>query len=177
MTAASAPRRDDERSQIGSSSGLGFSPCPGGGRCAGLPHKKLASVPLVRAGVADRGQVLTWDLLRVRDRRALAATCSVGRMWLVNWQEAGPPVTVVVRCNPVVRGPDVAPMWPPGSRAWKARPGTPLGRDDPVMAQLSDPLDRPLLSVGHRQGPVLRARGGTAGEDQAGSGVAAMATT
>jgi len=30
-------------------------------------------------------------------------------MWLVNWQEAGPLVTVVVRWDPVIRGPDVAP--------------------------------------------------------------------
>jgi hypothetical protein len=34
------------------------------------------------------------------------------RMWLVTWQEAGPLVTAVVRCNPVVRGPDVAPAVP-----------------------------------------------------------------
>ena len=33
-------------------------------------------------------------------------------MWLVSWQEAGPIVTAVVRCDPAVRGPDVAPMWP-----------------------------------------------------------------
>src|SRR5215216_3690537 len=30
-------------------------------------------------------------------------------MWLVSWQEAGPIVTAVVRCDPAVRGPDVAP--------------------------------------------------------------------
>jgi hypothetical protein len=37
--------------------------------------------------VALRSQV---DHFRVRDRRALAATCAVWRMWLVNRQEAGP---------------------------------------------------------------------------------------
>ena len=31
-------------------------------------------------------------------------------------------VTGVVRCDPVVRGPDVAPMWPHRSRAWKRVP-------------------------------------------------------
>jgi hypothetical protein len=83
-----------------------------------------------------------------------------GRMWLVNRQEAGPLVTVVVRCNPVVRAPDVAPMWPQRSRAWKARPGTPPSRDPTPMAQLRVFLDRPLLSVADRQGPMLRARRG-----------------
>ena len=83
-----------------------------------------------------------------------------GRMWLVNWQEAGPLVTVVVRCDPVVRGPDVAPMWPQRSRAWKARPGSPLSRDPTPTAQVRLVRDRPLLTVRDRQMPVLRARGG-----------------
>jgi hypothetical protein len=34
-------------------------------------------------------------------------------------------VTAVVRRDPVVRGPDVAPVWPRRSRVWTARPGTP----------------------------------------------------
>jgi hypothetical protein len=46
------------------------------------------------------------------------------------------------------------------SRAWKARPGGPFTADARPMAQLSDRLDRPLLSVGDRQEPLLRARGG-----------------
>jgi hypothetical protein len=46
------------------------------------------------------------------------------------------------------------------SRAWKARPGTPFSRDATSIAQLSGSHDRPLLSVGDRQGPMLRARGG-----------------
>jgi hypothetical protein len=33
-------------------------------------------------------------------------------MSLVSWQEVVPPVTAVVRCDPVVRGPDVAPAVP-----------------------------------------------------------------
>jgi hypothetical protein len=48
----------------------------------------------------------------------------------------------------------------PASRAWKARPGTPLSRDATPTAQLSAPANRPLLSVGNRQRPLLRARGG-----------------
>ena len=83
-----------------------------------------------------------------------------GRMWLVNWQEAGPLVTVVVRCNPVVRGPDVAPMWPQRSRAWKARPVRSSRPDATPMAQVRAALDEPLLTVRDRQLPMLRARGG-----------------
>ena len=53
--------------------------------------------------------VALYDLFRVRDLRGIAATCGgwgtvpgdLGRWW------AG-----VVRCDPVVRGPDVAPPWP-----------------------------------------------------------------
>ena len=48
----------------------------------------------------------------------------------------------------------------PASRAWKARPGTPLTRDGTPMAQVKVLAERPLLSVGDREGPLLRARGG-----------------
>ena len=43
-----------------------------------------------------------------------------GRMRPVSWEEVGPLVTAVVRCDPVVRGPNVAPMWPPRS-PWRSR--------------------------------------------------------
>jgi hypothetical protein len=33
-------------------------------------------------------------------------------MWLVSWANHQPVVTAVVRCDPVVRVSDVAPMWP-----------------------------------------------------------------
>jgi hypothetical protein len=81
-------------------------------------------------------------------------------MWLVNRQEAGPLVTVVVRCDPVVRGPDVAPMWPQRSRAWKARPVPSSRPDASPMPQVRASVDRPVLSAIDRQGPMLRARGG-----------------
>jgi hypothetical protein len=48
----------------------------------------------------------------------------------------------------------------PASRAWKARPGTPLGRGTTPMGQLTTSRHGPLLSVGDRQEPLLRARGG-----------------
>jgi hypothetical protein len=32
----------------------------------------------------------------------------------MSWADEGPVVTVVVRCDLVVRGPDVAPVWPHG---------------------------------------------------------------
>jgi hypothetical protein len=41
--------------------------------------------------------------------RRLRRPALPGRMWPVSWEEAGPRVTAVVRCDPVVRGPDVAP--------------------------------------------------------------------
>ena len=48
----------------------------------------------------------------------------------------------------------------PASRAWKARPGSPLSRDPTPMAQVRSVCDRPLLTVKDRQIPTLRARGG-----------------
>src|ERR671911_2804070 len=66
--------------------------------------------------------LLCWQAAQRRGSRATSSVSGTagrwrrpalsGRMWLVNRQEAGPLVTVVVRCNPVVRGPDVAPAWP-----------------------------------------------------------------
>ena len=82
-----------------------------------------------------------------------------GRVCSVSWAVACPMVTGVVRCDPVVRGPDVAPMWPAGPELGR-RPGIRLSRDAWPLAQLSPSLDRPLLSVGDRQGPMLRARRG-----------------
>ena len=35
-----------------------------------------------------------------------------GGVSLLTWPDGGPVQTAVVRCDPVVRGPDVAPMWP-----------------------------------------------------------------
>jgi hypothetical protein len=46
------------------------------------------------------------------------------------------------------------------TRAWKARPGSPLSRDPTPMAQVRLVCDRPLLTVRDRQVPMLRARGG-----------------
>jgi hypothetical protein len=58
-----------------------------------------------------------------------------GRMWSVSWQEAGPLVTGVVRCDPVVRGPDVAPMWPQRSPSLE---GTAEGQVAPPAARPND---------------------------------------
>jgi hypothetical protein len=62
-------------------------------------------------------------------------TCGRRGVWPVIWAYVGPRLTVVVRCDPVVRGPDVAPMRPQcygheegtarendGARAWNLRP-------------------------------------------------------
>ena len=68
----------------------------------------------------------------------------------------GPVLTGVVRCDPVARGPVGAPAVP----AWKARPVPSSWPDATPVAQVSPAGDRPLLSVGDRQMPVPRARGG-----------------
>jgi hypothetical protein len=102
----------------------------------------------------------TVALFCVREPGRVAGTCNVRPIGSMGWDDAGPLVTAVVRCDPVVRGPDVAPMWPHGSRAWKVRPGSPLSRDPAPMAQARSVCDRPLLTVRDRQVPVLRARGG-----------------
>jgi hypothetical protein len=63
------------------------------------------------------------------------------------------------QCRPL-RSAGSWPRRPQRSRAGKARP-IPFTRPDArPMAQLSAPTDRPLLSLGDRQGPLLRARGG-----------------
>jgi hypothetical protein len=85
----------------------------------------------------------TAALFRVREPKPVAATCGRWGACLVSWADDGPAVTVVVRCDPVVRGPDVAQQ----SRAWKARPGTPLGRDPTLVAQVRSVCDRPLLTM------------------------------
>jgi hypothetical protein len=47
-------------------------------------------------------------------RGAARRPAANGRVCSVSWAVACPMVTGVVRCDPVVRGPDVAPMWPSG---------------------------------------------------------------
>jgi hypothetical protein len=44
-------------------------------------------------------------------RGAARRPAADGRVCTVSWAVDRPMVTVVVRCDPVVRGPDVAPMW------------------------------------------------------------------
>jgi hypothetical protein len=85
----------------------------------------------------------------------VAATC--GR-WGSAPAELGRWLTGVVRCNPIVCGPDVAPMWPQRSRAWKARPVPSSWPDAPPMPQVRPTCDGPLLTVRDHQMPVLRAR-------------------
>jgi hypothetical protein len=90
---------------------------------------------------------------------------SPGRTWQpaipaqacpVSWADDGPAMTLVVRCGPVV----LAPMWPQRSRAWKARPCTPLTPDGTPVPQVRPSRDGPLLTLTTRQVPMLRARGG-----------------
>jgi hypothetical protein len=80
--------------------------------------------------------------------------------WPVSWADDEPVVTVVVRCGPVVRGPDVALMWPSGPELGRRVPARRPGPDAPPMTQVRSGRDRPLLTVRDRQLPLLRARGG-----------------
>lgn len=64
------------------------------------------------AGAAGPWAHQTFDLFCVRECRLVEATCASGRVSTVSWDDAEPLVTVVVRCDLVVRGPDVAPLWP-----------------------------------------------------------------
>jgi hypothetical protein len=87
-------------------------------------------------------------------RGAARRSAADGRVCSVGWAAACPMVTGVVRCDSVVRGPDVAPMWP-------ARPE--VGRrvrcrlpwpDATPLPQVRASVDRPLLTVSDRQMPV-----------------------
>jgi hypothetical protein len=60
------------------------------------------------------------DLFCVRGPGPGRATCDACRVPTLSWADTGPIETDVVRCGPVVRGPDVAPVWPCHSRAWNA---------------------------------------------------------
>jgi hypothetical protein len=111
--------------------------------------------------------------LRAREHRGDPTTWDVGRGELLSWEDAGPLVTGVVRCDLVVRGPDVAPLWPHRSRAWKARPGSPSTPDATPMAQVRPSGDGSLLTVRCRQAPMLRACGGHGRRGRSWSGVAA----
>jgi hypothetical protein len=70
-----------------------------------------------------------------------------GGVCRVTSADGGPVLTGVVRCGPVVRGPDVAPMWPGrselGRRVRQRRSAGLLRR----WAQLRESPDPPLLSV------------------------------
>jgi hypothetical protein len=63
--------------------------------------------------------------------------------WPASWADDRRAMTVVVRYGPVVRGPDVAPLWPQRSRAWKARP-VPASRPKLRRCRSSEPpgIDR-----------------------------------
>jgi hypothetical protein len=90
----------------------------------------------------------------------VAATCDAFPGPGLSWADDGPVVTAVVRYGPVVRGPDVAPMWPCRSGPWKARLLPVIRPDATPMPQVRPTCDGPLLSVRDRQMPVSRARGG-----------------
>jgi hypothetical protein len=59
--------------------------------------------------------------------RGLRRAAALAYAWLMSWADHQPLVTGVVRCNPVVRGPEVAPMWPSGHE---------LGKRVPMSTQL-----------------------------------------
>jgi hypothetical protein len=86
----------------------------------------------------------------------------------MSWADEGPVVTVVVRCDLVVRGPDVAPVWPHGhelERRVGALGSSGMLRGWPSSAHL------PTAAVvrGGPLGPMLRVRGGHGRRGQLGS--------
>jgi hypothetical protein len=93
-------------------------------------------------------------------RGAARRPAADGQVCSVNWAVACPMVTAVVRCDPVVRGPDVAPVWPSGPelgrRVRAVRSAEILRR----WRRSGGVCYRPLLTVRERQLPMLRARGG-----------------
>jgi hypothetical protein len=96
------------------------------------------------------------DFLRARENSGARTTCDYDRKAGLSCVAGRPRVSAVVRDPPVECGPDVAPR----SRAWKARPVLSSGPDARPVAQVRPACDRPLLTVRHRQTPMLRARGG-----------------
>jgi hypothetical protein len=98
--------------------------------------------------------------LRVMELGRVAVTYDVCLSLAGGLGGDGPSMTVDIRCGPVVRGPDVAPMWPQWSPAWKARPVSSSWPDATPLPQLRASWDGPLLSVSNREMPGLRARGG-----------------
>jgi hypothetical protein len=89
--------------------------------------------------------------------------CSAGRgrggEGRVTCDSGSPDVTARARGEPAVTD-AMRTQRGPGSRAWKARPVSVVRPDATPMAQVRPTCDGPLLTVGTRQAPVLRARGG-----------------
>jgi hypothetical protein len=83
-----------------------------------------------------------------------------GRVCSVSWVVTCPMVTGVVRCDPVVRGPDVAPMWPSGPELGRRVRSRLRGLIICRWRRSRPPSGGPLLTVSDRQMPMLRARGG-----------------
>jgi hypothetical protein len=129
-------------------------------RLDGTVIVSAASFPLVNALLvgATGFEPVTSSVSGIRG--AAWRPAANGRVCSVSWAVVCPVVTAVVRCDPVVRGPDVAPMWPRWSQSWKARPGSPFMPDAPPVPQVSPSRHRPLLTVRDRPLPVLRVRGG-----------------
>ena len=59
-----------------------------------------------------RDRFLTCDPFRVRDLRGSRRPAAGGGVCPVTSADGGPVLTIVARCDPVARGPDVAPPWP-----------------------------------------------------------------
>jgi hypothetical protein len=130
---------------------------PGRGSRQVVPPKALPEPTRLNAtcGLEDRAWLPSYERAP-----GVESTCGACRTWLVSWVDGGPMVTAVVRCSPLVHGPNVAPMWPQRSRPWQARPDRPSMLDATPKAQVKALPERPPLSVGDREGPLLRARGG-----------------
>src|SRR4029453_18328480 len=99
-------------------------------------------------------------------RRALAATCAVWPNVAGELARSGLLVTAVVRCNPVVCGPDMAPAVTGLKAVTMPGPGTTPGRPTALRCAYALRRRRPGCRLRHRPpfrrpGSRLRCRGGS----------------
>jgi hypothetical protein len=73
---------------------------------------KLVVEQFVTAHITGEGDRLSRPLPYQGAREGGGRPAGDDRVRWVAWADAGPVMTAVVRCDLVVRGPDVAPVWP-----------------------------------------------------------------
>ena len=121
---------------------------------------KLMAVTTYLAGYPGSGAAAGLTSSVSESRGGWPGAATPGPIGPMSWEDAGPLVTVVVRCAPVVRGPDVAQV-----RMQKPLPG--------LFPRTSNPTLPPGFSCGPRH-PVVKPRVGR-GEQRYGARPARLA--